>query len=161
MKAPDFDTIAEERFDFLIKDYGFRLIQSKKQDWGGYELLFLNQTTGVQIIYEFQEAYVFITLYQLENGVLIENPVPLMISSAIHGYGLDDIISLRAPHDLLKPAYKYPETSEYFDKEKGLTLFVSAFADNLKRHAQDVLTGDFTIFDKLEKIVKNRITKYQ
>ena len=50
---------------------------------------------------------------------------------------------------------------KYYDKQKGLTLYVTAFANNLKEHASDVLAGDFKIFDEAYRVVKERVNKYK
>ena len=159
MPTKDFDIIAQEQFKFLLSEYDFRLSKCEKEDWG-YELIYLNDTTGVKITYEYREAYVFIMLYQLMEGELQENPRSIEGDTVLLGYGLDDLISLRNPQALAKPAYEYEEQSEYYDKEEGLSLFVKAFADSLKISAKDILSGDFSVFPDLDKIVKERIKKY-
>ena len=70
------------------------------------------------------------------------------------------MIILRNPDDLIKPTYEYDEQSEYFKENDGLSLYVAAFAGNLKAYAKDILNGDFTVFPDLDKIVKERIKKY-
>src|SRR6185503_13198680 len=105
---------------------------------------------------EFQEAYIFIMLYQLVNGLLIDNPGSIKHDTVLYGFGLDDIINLRDPSALIKPAYDYGEESKYYDKERGLEQYVSAFAYNLKKYASDLLSGDFKIFKEVDKIVKER-----
>ena len=160
MVSKDFDVIAKEQFKFLVTDFGFQLSKSEKEDWG-YELIYLSKTTGVKITYEFREAYIFIMLYKLVDGSLIANPRSIQENTILYGYGLDDIIGLRNPQNLIKPAYQYGEESEYYDKQKGLTLYVTAFANNLKEHASDVLAGDFKIFDEAYRVVKERVNKYK
>jgi len=160
MANKDFDIIAKEQFSFLESEYNFKLSKCSKENWG-CELIYLNDVTGVKISYEYREAYIFIMLYQLINGNLQENPRNIEDGTILCGYGLDDLISIRNPSDLIKPAYEYGEQSEYDNKDNGLTLFTSAFADNLKTHAKDVLNGDFKIFPELDKIVKKRMRSFQ
>lgn len=160
MARKDFDNIVQEQFKFLKSEYGFRLLKCEKKDWG-YELIYLNNTTGVKVTYEYQAAYIFIMLYQLENGELRENPRNIDDSTTLYGYGLDDLVGLRNSHALIKPAYEYGEQSKYYDKDNGLSLYVAAFANNLKTYGKDILSGDFTIFPELNKIVKGRIKGYK
>lgn len=160
MASKDFDVIAKEQFKFLESDFGFRLSKSEKEDWG-YELIYLNKTTGVKITYEFREAYIFIMLYKLVDGSLLENPGRIQENTILYGYGLDDIISLRNPQALIKPAYQHGEGSEYYNKKKGLKLYVTAFANNLEEYASDVLSGDFKIFNEAHRIVRERVNKYK
>lgn len=160
MENKDFNGIVKEQFKFLESDFGFQLPKSEKEVWG-YELVYLNKTTGVKITYEFREAYIFIVLYKLINGNLQENPRNIQENTVLYGYGLDDIIGFRNPQALIKPAYQYGEESEYYDEKHGLTLYVTAFAHNLKEYASDILSGDFKIFDGVDRIVKERIDKYR
>lgn len=155
MAERDFDIIAQEQFKFLELQFGFRLRESIKQPWG-YELTFTNATTGIKLSYVFQEAYIFIMLYRLVHGVILENPRIIQDNTNLTGYGLDDILLIRNPEALIKPAYQYGDSSKYYNPENGLTLYVSEFAKNLKEYAQDVLCGDFSIFKTIEPIVKAR-----
>jgi len=159
MKGKNFDLIAKEQFIFLISEYNFVLLKSEKEDWG-YELVYLNKTTGIKITYEYREAYVFIMLYQLDKGELRENQGSINDNTVLYGYGFDDLINLRNPQALVKPAYEYGERSIYYDKESGLLEYVSAFSNNLKKYAKDILKGDFTVFPDLDKVVKERVKKY-
>ena len=160
MKGKNFDEIARNQFSFLISDYGCRLMECKEENWG-YNLLYLNDTTGVKITYEYREAYIFIVLYKLVNGRLVKNPGCVDDDTELHGYGLDDIVNLRNPDAIIKPAYEYGDDSEYHDEQNGMTRYVSQFAKNLKQYGYDVLLGDFSIFEEIEKIVKKRAREYR
>ncbi len=154
-----FKIIAEEKFSFLTSDFNFKLIKSYKCKWG-YELLYLNEVTGVKIIYEYREAYIFIVLCELLNGKIVENPFKIEEDSVLHCYGLDDVINIQNPSDLVKPAYQYGKESKYYDKQNGLALYVATFANNLKKYASDILLGNFNIFKKLDRVVKDRTKNF-
>jgi hypothetical protein len=156
----NFDVVAKTEFRFLVSDYNFKLIKCKKENWG-YELIYLNNVVGVKITYEYRESYIFIMLYKLIAGELVENPLYIKTDSTLYGYGLDDIVNLRNPLDLIKPAHQYDANSIYHDKNEGLTSYVAAFANNLKKHANDLLSGDFKLFKELDKVIKERVKKYQ
>ncbi|AJR14779.1 hypothetical protein LEP1GSC020_3815 [Leptospira interrogans serovar Grippotyphosa str. 2006006986] len=155
MKKPSFDVLAKKYFKFLELDYNFRFIKSLKESWG-YEILYLNQTTGVKIVYEYREAYIFIFLYRLIDGKLVEDPGEIVQNTLLNSFGLDDIINIRNPLALLKATYEYPENSHYHDKTNGWNQYISDFANNLKQYANDVLAGNFEIFEKVDPIVKER-----
>jgi hypothetical protein len=149
----DFNKIALNEFDFLVSDFGYALEKSSRQEWG-YEIVYLSKNTGVKIIYEVREAYIHINLYQLIDGRLIDNPLIIKSTSILHGYSLDDILLIRSPSSIIKPAYFYG--NKYNGSGDALKLYISAFAKNLKKNALDVLLGDFTIFEKVNKTVKDR-----
>ena len=159
MKGKGFNLIAQEQFKFLESEYNFKLSKCEKEDWG-YELIYMNNTTGVKITYEYHEAYIFIMLYRLDEGRLRENPKNIKDNTTLYGYGFDDLINLKNPQALIKPAYEYGEQSKYYNKENGLLQYVSAFSENLKTYAKDVLKGNFTTFSNLDKVVKERVKKY-
>ncbi|CAG0960222.1 hypothetical protein BURK2_00693 [Burkholderiales bacterium] len=154
MERP-FETIVKSEFDFLATEFGFRLDHCKRTR-GGVDVLYVNDTCGVRIDYEFREAYLFITIYKLLHGKFVDNPRPIKPDSILTGYSLDDVLLRRAPDAIVKPAYAYGADSEYYDKERGLSLYVAQFARNLKEHVADVLSGDFTVFSSLEATVKKR-----
>ena len=160
MANNDFEFIAKEQFSFLQSEFKFQLINCIVETWG-YELIYKNETTGVKITYEFQAAYIFITIYRLINGKFCEDPRNINEDTVLNSFGLDDIISVQNPKALVKPAYEFGEASEYYDKEKGLMLYTLAFAKNLKLFGKKVLCGDFSIFSETEKIVKERIRTYR
>ena len=159
MNIKDFDYIAQDQFKFLVSDFDFKLSRHVKEEWG-YEMIYLNDKTGIKITYEYREAYVFIILFQLINGKIKENPRRIEEKTVLYGYGLDDLIGLRNPQALIKPAYEYGDNSKYYDPKNGLSHYVAEFANNLKEYAIDILKGNFTIFSELDKVVKERIKMY-
>lgn len=155
MNSNSFDVIAKEKFSFLVSDFDFKLIESHKHNWG-YQIVYVNKVTGVKVTYEYREAYIFVELCELIDKKIIDNPLNIKEDSVLHCYGLDDLINIRNPSELVKPAYEYGKTSKYYDSQNGLALYVSAFADNLREYASDILLGDFSIFRELDNIVKTR-----
>ncbi len=121
MKTENFELVAKNEFRFLETHYNFRLVKCKHERWG-YELIYVSDKIGIKITYEFNEANLFITLYKLVNGKLIENPRSIKEDTLLHGYSLDDIIIMLDPSALIKPAYQYGDDSKYYNKENGLTL---------------------------------------
>ncbi|MGY4537393.1 hypothetical protein ACVW0P_001809 [Mucilaginibacter sp. UYNi724] len=149
-------TVIKEKFKFLEKEFDFELTKSKRESWG-FESLYINATTAVKISYETRESYLFIMLYKLVNGDFIENPVMIKISTDLYGYGLDDILLIKDPSALLLPMYKYADGTPYQNRDYGLSIYINDFAVNLKKFAGDILKGDFEIFPKLDKVVKERL----
>ncbi|GAK58229.1 hypothetical protein U27_05202 [Candidatus Vecturithrix granuli] len=155
MNMQNFAQIVLDQFKFLISDYGFKRSKKRKHPWG-YEFIFVNNTTGIRITYEYRETFLFIRLYKLVNGELIENSYPIKNNTVLHSFYLDDIVSIRNPKAAMYPLSGYSDDSEFHNKEHGLSLYVSRFAENLKTYAEDVLTGNFELFTELDQIVKKR-----
>ena len=84
MADKDFDFLAKQQFSFLESEYNFRLSRCDKEDWG-YELIYMSDSTGVKITYEYREAYIFIMLYKLIDGDLKENPRNINDNTILYG----------------------------------------------------------------------------
>jgi hypothetical protein len=150
-----FDKIVDEEFGFLRAEFGFRRERSIETRMA-FDILFLSNACGVSIVYEFREAYIFVTLHKLAGGKVAVDPSPIGPESLLTSYSLDDVLLVRAPEALVKPVYAYGAESEYYNGTTGLALYVSRFAKNLREFASDVLSGDFSVFSVLEPIVKKR-----
>ena len=160
MRNNSFEKIVKKEFKFLESKFACTLYKSSKEDWG-YEMIYINKTTGVKIIHEFRESDIFILLYQLVDGELIEDARNIKDDTVILSHGLDDIVNIRNSSALIRPTYKYAVDSKYHDKDHGMSYYVADYAKNLEKYANDVLMGDFTIFPTLDKIVKERAKKYR
>lgn len=68
--AKAFDRVAADVFRFLIDEFGMRVERSVKTDYG-YDLLYVNDRCGVHIVYEFAEAYVFLSIHRLNGGKFV------------------------------------------------------------------------------------------
>lgn len=159
MTKPELNALVRDVFAFLENDYGFHIAKKRADVSDG--ILYLNDTTGVKIIFSNREAYLFIYLYKLVDGELVENPSNIYQASLLHGYGLDDIIVLRDSYRLIKPTYMYSKDSRFFNKDNGLRLYLQEFANNLRNCADDVLRGNFEIFPKVETVVKERAERFR
>lgn len=156
MKQKDFNTIAQEKFNFLVSEFHFKMKQIPRNKNKNL-LLYSNTTTGVEIAYEFRYATVNIMLYRLVESKFIRNPINITKGTKLFGFDLIDLLSIRNPNAIILPAYEYGENSKYYNPIDGFELYIGDFAAILKNNAADVLLGDFTIFTELENIVKGRI----
>jgi hypothetical protein len=160
MRKDTLKKLFEELFSFLTDDFNFKIIKSRDEDWG-YSYLAVNDTTGIEINYEFTQAYVNIMVYKLIDGEIIKNTVQAIKNEdLINGFSLDLIVEVRNPKDLIKPAYQYGMESDFYKPKVGLKNYISLFAENLKKYAFDILNGDFSIFTQLDEIMKKKYKDY-
>jgi hypothetical protein len=144
-------------FDFLWNSYGFVIKKDKKEDWG-YTLEAVNKVAGIKVVYEYREAFVNVILYKLINGEIIENTNKAILNNEkINGFSIDYIIKLLNPDDLEKPYY--PKESEV-DEKNDLKFYVLKVAEKVKKYGTEILMGDFTLFDKLDTMVKEYYKDY-
>jgi len=159
MKEQRIEDIFEEAFYFLLTDYEFSLTRSKKENWG-YELIAMNSCTGVEIIYEFREAFAQIILYKLVDGKIVKNMTnAIRNNEPITGVSLEWIIAYKNPKARIKPTYEYGVESPFHEKN-GLKNYVLFVANGLKEYAGDVLNGDFSIFGILDVMIKDNYWAY-
>lgn len=146
MSKENFLELCRKYFGFLIEEAGFREAKKESSSWG--HILYLkNETTAVRISLEWEYPGVFVHLYRLVDGKIVENPVIIRQEDELTNYSMDDLLAIRAPELGLSPIFHQPN-----EIEGKLQSYASAVRD----YAMDVLGGDFTVFTELDKIVKQR-----
>lgn len=148
----DFSECVKTHFHFLETKYDCKLQSSNTEDWGG-EVVYLNQTTGIKLLYEFSSAFIFVFIYRLVNGKMVDNPRPVTEDSIIYCFDFNDALP---ESEKMKPAYEYDVSSDYFDDVNGISNYTRDFASRLETYGDDVLSGDFSILSKMERIIKER-----
>ncbi len=160
MKKKELEQVFEQAFCFLKSEYGFNTILSKRED-GGYYFTAINSTTGIEIIYEFKEAFIKIVIYKLINGEIVKNITNAVKNNEpITGFSLEWILALKNPKAQIKPAYEYGIGSKYYEKGNGLKNYVLIVAERLEEYASDILKGDFSVFSTLDIMVKENYNSY-
>jgi predicted small secreted protein len=160
MKGTELEQVFKETFDFLKIDYGFSTILSKKEKWG-YFFVAANATTGIEIKYEFKEAFIQIVIYRLVNGKIVKNITnAIKNNEPITGFSLEWILALKNQEAQIKPVYEYGIKSTFYEKENGFKNYASIVAERLKEYASDILKGDFSVFDDLDIMIKENYKNY-
>ncbi len=150
----DFIKRCESKFSFLSDKYGFEVEKNQQDRWERkwvQEFRLKNNTTGVRVIFERRDFRFFIFLCRLIEGDFAKDSSKITMDAILNEYDLDDLLSIRAP-DLIWP----PHPSNLIGSAELIDKMLSHEADCLNKYAQDILQGDFSIFSKLEKIVKQR-----
>lgn len=141
-----------EKFQFLIEQYAFKQI-AKKAEAGVYRIIYKNKTTAVEVGLEWREQYIYVELYRLIEGRIKNNPIIIRPETELTAFNLEDLLETRAPELKLPP--------DYFGRPLTIGIIENAlarYAFSVKKYAADILQGDFGAFDKLESIVKGRLT---
>jgi hypothetical protein len=146
MSKERFLELCRKYFGFLSEEFGFREAKKESSSWG-HILYFKNDTTAVRVSLEWEYPGVFVHLYRLVDGQVVENPIIIRQESELTNYSVDDLLSIRAPELGLSPIFGHSD-----EIEKKLESYASA----VRAYAADVLEGDFTVFAELDKIVKRR-----
>jgi hypothetical protein len=148
-----FFSICLEKFRFLIERFGCKRT-AKGASAGVYTVTYQNSTTAVEIGLEWQEQYVYVELCRLVDGRIKDNPIVIGPESQLTVFNLEDVLEIRNPG--LKLSHKHFARRLTVD---ALDKILSHYARALEESASDILRGDFSLFDKLDRIVKHRATE--
>ncbi len=145
-----FDLVIE-KFRFLIDEFRFKK-GARKKEAGVYQIAYQNETTAVEISFEWRDQYIYVRLYRLINGTKQEDPIVIQHYSELNNFDLEDLLSLRKPSLKISPSIFGRALSK-----QDIETILEKYAIAIHKHAIDILQGDFSIFAELEKIVKSRI----
>ncbi|MFN8471515.1 MAG: hypothetical protein U0822_04790 [Anaerolineae bacterium] len=147
----EFQELCRTLFQFLEEEYGFRVTEAKGDVFGSY-ITYRNMATAVMISFEPREGGVFIRLYRLVDGKIPDYPVFIYPDTQLNMFYLDTLLEVRAPSLRVEQDPKEmakPSLSK-------LKEVLQQYAALLHLYADDILQGDFKVFEELEKIVKKR-----
>ena len=119
-----------------------------------YECVLKNATTAIRITYEPRNIYVFVQICRLIDGELILPPGDMKSDSVLHCYDVDYLHMVRKPfHTSDSLAVRNQRTPNPIDD-------IWAYATYLEECGNDLLSGNFEVFQTLEPIVKERAREY-
>jgi hypothetical protein len=174
MNKDQFYEICKTRFDPIIKKYNFRIVKQVDEDWG-YKLFMQNETTGIEMYFEFRDMMVLLKLYRLIDGTIQEAKGEIRPDTVLNSFNINDLLEIRSPEskvpsqetidgldNIIKKmvAGKKVKLDEYPEEIQngGLSIdnVLSKHLKNLEEYAADILKGDFAIFKEIDIIVKKR-----
>jgi hypothetical protein len=156
-----FERLVLEIFDFLITDYGFAVMKTEK-DGHGARITLGSNAAAIQLNYEPGGLRIWVLLYRLLKGHLPEYPLTVIPGEKSDLFYIQDIMVAKEPRIRGSDLYVSigqlgmftPITEEYL-REKLQTI-----ADCVRQYAQDVLAGNFTIFEEAQKVRDARVSQY-
>ncbi len=149
MNPNEFFTTCEKAFAGLPAQYGFSEAEPIKRQFK-WEWILKNTTTGIRVIYEVRELYVWILICQLVNDKIERRTGEMRSDTSISCFNLEDILSLRKKDDL-SCFYDVVNVANY-----NLLDILQQYVLDLEEYGDDVLQGDFDVFRSLDVIVKHR-----
>jgi hypothetical protein len=147
----EFFEIGEKEFQFLVDEFGFNK-KANKTDVEVYRLPYENETTKVEVGFDWREQYIYVLLGRRDGKKPEGKPIMPRPEDEIVAFNLEDLLKLRTG--------KYAIAQDRFGRaltRKDIKEILSTYAGALREHAGDVLQGDFSIFPELEKIVRKRM----
>ncbi len=133
----------KKHFNFLCSELGCAIAKEEIDNNGAY-ITYTNEVAGLRVSFERLDGGVFVMVFKLKD-----HKIP-----PYEGSGWMDIIDLLNVKgvEFVEPNVKNFENPE----PKELRRVLTHFADNVRIHAQSFLQGDFSIIEKVEKIIEER-----
>jgi len=129
----------QKAFRFLIDEYDCELLIE-------HGCHYKNKTTAIIVSLELEYPGLFVMFLKLVDGKVPKDPFN-------RGFYLEDLVTHRDPGD--RCTYK----PEDFENEQKVREILYTYAFLTKKHASDILRGDFRVFQDLEQIVRNRAAR--
>lgn len=152
MKTKNIANKLIEGFSFLQHEYGFTLASSDiKKEYCIVKMK--NSTTGISLQYEVMEDDIIVYLHRLLDGEIVEDKYPLSVDIPLNAIELRFIIQFKQGVNYISKFKS--SSSESYDQ------LIADTANDLKKYADDILNGDFEVFDKVGAIAKKRRLEWQ
>lgn len=142
----------KQAFNFLQEEYDFKVVSSDI-DKEFCIIKMQNITTGIALHYERRESNIFVYLYRLIDGKMVEDSIPVSSSTPLNSIELQYIVQLKEGKNYVNKLQK-----QY---SKSLNDLIQDAAADLNKYAVDVLMGDFAIFSEVDSIAKKRRLEWQ
>jgi hypothetical protein len=139
-------------FYFLQEEYGFKPV-SIDIDKEFCVIKMQNNSTGIALHYARRESNIFVYLYRLINGKMVEDITPVSSDRPLNSIELQYIIQLREGENYIAKVQK--------QSSRSVVDLVQESADDLKKYAADVLTGNFEVFNEVDSVAKKRRLEWQ
>jgi hypothetical protein len=133
-----FKKATTEIFQFLITDFGFSYVETLEHI-PDCVIKYQNRTTGIYVDYELK-SYLSIDIVKLSHAA----------TEVIEDKSYDLLLLMELRHPATDAHMFYGGENEWTNEY--LEQLLREYASFLKEHAQDVLTGDFSIFPELKKL---------
>jgi hypothetical protein len=149
MKTKTIANILKDKFDFLRYEYSFVDVSTVVDE--DYCIIKMkNNTTGISLQYERRENDVFVYLYKLIDGEIIDIKSP---------------ISPEIPLNCIEFRYiiQYIKGDIYLENYSNSSFdeLIRCIADDLKIYCNDILKGNFNILKKVDAMAKKRRLEWQ
>lgn len=145
----EFERICRNQLRFLENEYGFELVKTEREPYGVY-MTYQNRTTALRISLEPAEGGIFVLLSKLVSGKIPRYPIFVKPRTQLHSFYLNDIVQLKASKGASGCAWRKASTAAEISTSLGEIAIL------LRTFASDILSGDFSVFVPLDRVVKAR-----
>lgn len=147
MKSKDdiFEITCKKEFSFL-ENLGFAIVDSTKDNYG-CRLTYKSDATAVKI--ELDRATMFIDCYKLKDGNIPKRPIFFDQNEEFLVFDFNDLL-------MVKVGRKIEQIPKLMYREDYMKEKIKEFAEQLRCHGTDILSGDFSLLPEVKKRVVGR-----
>lgn len=145
MQADDFFEMCVCKFRPLRESYDFCVIDRKIERFS-WEIFLANSTTGICVSLQLREMCVFVTLCQLINNQFVFHAGEITPDTQLYCFDLEDLVNLRSS----------TISNGSLCGNIPIESMLEQNLQNLESFSSDVLSGDFSVFEDLDEVVKRR-----
>jgi hypothetical protein len=153
-----FERLVLDVFESMFQTYHF-VVHKADKDGYGCRVTVCNSTTGIQFNYEPGSLRIWTIVYKLIDGRLPEYQITPIPGHKSDYFYLEDLMVAKDPAVQSLRIYvtggqiemNVPITEEYL-REK-----LDGIQKCLIKYMQEILSGDFTLFNKAQKILDARV----
>lgn len=136
----------KQQFNYLQKEYGFQEVSIDiNDDYCVIEMK--NHTTGIILNYERSDDDIIIFLCRLINGEIVRDKNPISETVPLNTIDLNYIIKFKKGEN---------DISALHSRSMSVNELIKNKATDLKTYADDVLQGNFDVFNKVDALAKKR-----
>lgn len=145
-----FEASCQRGFSFLA-NYGFALVDCIKDNYGCC-ITYKNNSAAITI--QLEDAGVLINFFKLVNGDIPVYPVFFDPKEEFLVFDFNDLLIVRT-------GAKVEQDPKLMYNEEYMKGKITEFAELLRRHGDDVLSGDFGILPKIKERVVRRVKELE
>jgi hypothetical protein len=134
----------------LATQFGLRVV--RRDNSRNYAaVLYANATTGLKVAVDWAELRAFLTIYELENGEIVQEvPSVSTGSERSKAFDVDDLL-------LVRPVENSPVGKMFSGgDDQAVARLLTQYSSALSSQASDVMSGDFAVFQRLDENVRER-----
>lgn len=134
----------------LATQFNLRVV--RREDSRNYAaVLYANATTGLKVAVDWAELRPFLTIYELENGKIVqETPTVSTGDDRSKAFDVDDLLLVRpVPNSPVGKMFSGGDT-------EAVIRLLEQYVHALTAKASDIMSGNFAIFERLDENVRAR-----
>jgi hypothetical protein len=143
------ELLIRDAFQFLQADHGFQIWEIVKNNYGCF-VMYKGEHVAIRVSDEIYDGGIFVRFYKLKDGKIPPYPIFFDRDAEYLIFDFSNLLILRTGSFIEQDSRRIYEESDYVKET------LRRFAEAIKRHASDVLKGDFSVLPAIKRLVIRR-----